>query len=586
MNIHKYHKFATSGILSPSFEVSISQSEAKQTEIAFQFLLEKVNANDKSYLLEQISKFEHHTIKYFCIIFNFFQNKANFHIFEDILALENSLSIRLLIPTPGLDPSTEVLLYQKISSFLMKKDTRSFEAINKLITKLYQLYKSPSNIGHMLKASQELKIPFWRASAGMIRFGNGKNTFWTQSTFTCNTPITSAKIARDKLLCSSVLERAGLPVAPKIPLQNDASIDAFINRYGFPLVVKPRSFDGGKLVYADIKTKAELYSHIKKIQRTTNAILLEKHIEGQDVRCQVINGKVVWSVLREPAYVIGDGTSTLGELIDNKYLQQKDKNRISHIRSLPDKQDIINHLQKHNLNLDSILTNNKKMKIISIANVSLGGSVRAINDIIHPDNKKLAEDTVELLGLDIAGVDILLKDPGRSWKEIGGVVCEINACPQFGIDSHKHLYSEYLNTCVPNNGEIPIFLVLGNEDTLSRMKRVQQKLDIELGLNVPLCSSLELSECDLATQLHQKLSNRRTDFILIHSDSTSYLNDTWGVARFDYILVDDIECSYDYNFQLIEDNNLTNKIINSSSNKVEFSSFIFDEIKSLNFNVR
>jgi cyanophycin synthetase len=67
----------------------------------------------------------------------------------------------------------------------------------------------------------------------------------------------------------------------------------------------------------------------------------------------------------------------------------------------------------------------------STANLSTGGTATDVTDIIHPDNREMAERAVRAIGLDVGGVDFLTKDITESYRAIGGGICEVNAAPGF-----------------------------------------------------------------------------------------------------------------------------------------------------------
>ncbi|HCR85087.1 MAG TPA: cyanophycin synthetase, partial [Alphaproteobacteria bacterium] len=102
---------------------------------------------------------------------------------------------------------------------------------------------------------------------------------------------------------------------------------------------------------------------------------------------------------------------------------------------------------------------------------------RSVTDIIHPDNITLAERSAQTIGLKVAGIDFITPDISRSWKEIGGGICEINASP--GLRPHwignpeRNVVTPIFNTIFPEgeNGRIPIALITGSngKTTTTRM---------------------------------------------------------------------------------------------------------------------
>jgi cyanophycin synthetase len=98
------------------------------------------------------------------------------------------------------------------------------------------------------------------------------------------------------------------------------------------------------------------------------------------------------------------------------------------------------------------------------ANFALGGTVIRVEEEIHPDNLDLCCRAMRLLRLDLAGLDLLMPDITRSWREVGGVICEINAQPFIGSVLSRNVYAEILQQLVPGTGRIPLVLFVGELD--------------------------------------------------------------------------------------------------------------------------
>ena len=91
------------------------------------------------------------------------------------------------------------------------------------------------------------------------------------------------------------------------------------------------------------------------------------------------------------------------------------------------------HITKDREKLDEDLTEKKDEKLFlrSTANLSTGGTSIDMTDVVHPDNRSMAERAVKAIGLDVGGVDFLTDDITRSHREIGGAIVEVNAAPGF-----------------------------------------------------------------------------------------------------------------------------------------------------------
>ena len=70
------------------------------------------------------------------------------------------------------------------------------------------------------------------------------------------------------------------------------------------------------------------------------------------------------------------------------------------------------------------------------ANLSTGGTSIDRTEELHPDNATACEMAAAVVGLDIAGVDVLSLDIAVPFRENGAAIVEVNAAP--GIRMHTH----------------------------------------------------------------------------------------------------------------------------------------------------
>jgi hypothetical protein len=139
-------------------------------------------------------------------------------------------------------------------------------------------------------------------------------------------------------------------------------------------------------------------------------------------------------------------------------------------------------LSKQSLDWDSIPAAEQFVSLRSTANVSAGGVTEEVPlSAVHQDNIAMAERAVAAIGLDIAAVDFITPDITRSWLEVGGAILEVNAQPQFGQDAADAIFSKFF----PEQGRIPIGLVLGRADETSWLRQVEAGLAAR-GLRVGL----------------------------------------------------------------------------------------------------
>ncbi|MBI5277970.1 MAG: cyanophycin synthetase [Burkholderiales bacterium] len=319
-----------------------------------------------------------------------------------------------------------------------------------------------SNMPRFLRAANRMSLPWDRLTSMTYSFGQGARTRWLDSSFTDATPHLSTRFARDKVECAHLMRRAGLP-APVHRLVPDA--EAAVRTaatFGYPVVVKPADLDGGVAVAADLRTEDEVRSAYAVARDKSKQVLVERHFEGRDYRLTVFQGKLLWAIERQPGSVTGDGVNTVEALVAivNQDPRRGDGKQ-SALKALALDAEADAMLEQHGLTRHSVPEAGRFVKLRRASNVALGGMPVAVMDQVHPDNAALAERAANLLRLDLAGVDLLIPDIGRSWLESGALICEVNAQPSLGQATAAHLYAPLLRRLVQGDGRIPIAVVVG-----------------------------------------------------------------------------------------------------------------------------
>ena len=141
-------------------------------------------------------------------------------------------------------------------------------------------------------------------------------------------------------------------------------------------------------------------------------------------------GALVAAAKRMPGHVVGDGRSTIEELVEEV---NKDPRRgVGHEKVLTRLE--FDHQADRLLDFKgydrkSVPAEGEIVFLRSTANLSTGGTAIDVTDIVHPDNRDMAERAIMALGLDVGGVDFITTDISKSYRETGGGICECNAAP-------------------------------------------------------------------------------------------------------------------------------------------------------------
>ncbi|MGC1516935.1 MAG: cyanophycin synthetase, partial [Maribacter sp.] len=268
-----------------------------------------------------------------------------------------------------------------------------------------------------------------------------------------------------------LLEQAEIEVPRGDIITKERSLKSACDYVGFPLVIKPIDGNHGSGITVDINTYEDALVAFKAAQNVSSRVIVEKFITGEDYRLLVINNKLVAAALRSPAHVIGNGKSTIDELIAEV---NKDPRRgYGHEKELT--MITVNDLTKTIIKdegyvLDSVLEKGEKLILKDTANLSTGGTAEDVTDIVHPANVSMAERISKLIDLDICGIDIMTTDISQPLSETGGAVLEVNAGPGFRmhlaptIGLPRNVAAPVVDKLFPKKGDtgtIPIVAITG-----------------------------------------------------------------------------------------------------------------------------
>ncbi len=276
-------------------------------------------------------------------------------------------------------------------------------------------------------------IPFIRLNKqSLVQLGYGKNQVRFRATMTDKTSSIAVDLASNKDETKRMLQDAAIPVAKGLCIVDPEEVDVSVDKIGFPLVFKPLDGNHGKGASINVKTIEEARSAFEHAKKYSRRIIVEKFIEGFDFRILVINHRFIAAALREPAHVLGDGISTIQQLID---IENCDPRRgYGHENVLTEisiDRETYEQLEKSNYSLDSVLKKDEKCYLKGTANLSTGGTSTDITDLVHPSNIIIFERISRVIGLDICGVDVVATNLNDPLEITGGVVLEVNAAPGF-----------------------------------------------------------------------------------------------------------------------------------------------------------
>ncbi|MBF9254732.1 cyanophycin synthetase [Pontibacter sp. 172403-2] len=360
------------------------------------------------------------------------------------------------------------------------------------VAKLHQIredeYFGPSTEAIVQEAVNR-NIPYIQnRQSGLIHLGYGIYQKHIQAAMTNKTSCFGVESAGDKNVTKRILEEAGIPVPRGLTVYNTRELEEAIEELGYPVVTKPLNGNQGKGASINIQNWKDATKGFAEAQRYSEAVIVEQFIKGFDYRLLVIDGKFIAAARRTPAMIVGDGKSTIRQLVNQV---NKDPRRgVGHEKALTHiKIDKISRgiLREKNLTLLSVLAAGEVLYLKKTANLSTGGTATDVTDLVHPYNVLMAERVAGIIGLDICGIDVMASDIAIPLPETRGAVIEVNAAP--GLRMHispteglaRNVAEPIINMLFPYGcpSRIPIIAVTGTNGKTTTARLISHILNFK-----------------------------------------------------------------------------------------------------------
>lgn len=350
---------------------------------------------------------------------------------------------------------------------------RPFDVLNEirqLRAQDQQIRLGPST-GSIVRAAQARGIPTRRLNDGsLVQLGWGSRQHRILAAETDRTSAIGESIAQDKELTKTLLKSVGVPVPEGHPAEDAEAAWSIACDIGLPVVVKPQYGNQGRGVAVNLTTREQVIAAYEAARAEGSSILVEKFAPGCDHRLLVIGSKVVAAARREPPCVIGDGKHTIEELVERVNVDpRRGEDHATSLSKLRLDAIGLAVLAEQGLTAASVPASGAVIVLRRNANLSTGGTATDVTDEVHPDVAARAVDAARIVGLDIAGVDVVCVDVSRPLEDQGGVIVEVNAAP--GLRMHlepsagkaRPVGEAIVGTMFPegDNGRVPVVAVSG-----------------------------------------------------------------------------------------------------------------------------
>lgn len=323
----------------------------------------------------------------------------------------------------------------------------------------------------IIREAQSRGIPWIRLNKySLCQLGYGANQQRIQATVASTTSSIAVELACDKEDTKHLLEQAEVPVAKGDIVRTEAGMRDAIDDIGYPVVLKPTDGNHGRGITTNINNWDDAVIALEAAKQVSRRVIVEKYVTGEDYRLLVIDYKLVAAAKRTPAHVVGDGTSTIQQLIDT--INEDPRRGYGHEKVLTAiKVDGMTEgiLKQDGITLETVLEKGQMQKLKDTANLSTGGTAEDVLDLVHPYNVFMAERIARIIGLDICGIDIMTSDISIPLPETGGAVLEVNAGPGFRMHLAptsglpRNVAAPVVDMLYPHgkNSRIPIVAVSG-----------------------------------------------------------------------------------------------------------------------------
>ena len=345
-------------------------------------------------------------------------------------------------------------------------------AIEKLRELADKLCLGPST-NSIVEGAVERGIPFIRLNEGnLVQLGYGarQRRIWTAETD--STSAIAESISRDKDLTKTLLTSCGVPVPEGRIVASPEDAWEAAEDIGLPVAVKPTDANHARGVSLELTLREQVEAAYHVALAEGSEVMVERYVPGVEHRLLVVGNRLVAATRGETASVVGDGKSTIVELIDSQINSDPrcGEDEFSPIEPVHVEREpaVLLELQRQGFAPDSVPSVGKKVLIIRYGNLA-----DDVTDEVHPDVAEAATLAARVVGLDIAGIDIVAEDISRPLEEQRGAIVEVNAGP--GLLMHlkpakgkpRPVGQAIVDSLFPagDKGRIPIVGIAGSKGT-------------------------------------------------------------------------------------------------------------------------
>ncbi|MCX8087585.1 MAG: cyanophycin synthetase [Rhodocyclaceae bacterium] len=377
------------------------------------------------------------------------------------------------------------------------------------------------------------RIPHIRLNEGnlvQLGYGSKSRRIWTAETD--RTSAIAESIASDKDLTKTLLAACGIPVPEGRMVDSPADAWEAAQEIGLPVAVKPCDANHGRGVSLDLRERGEIEAAFAVAEREGSGVMVERYVRGEEHRLLVVADRMIAACKGESIYITGDGQQTVKQLIES---QLNTDPRRGEEEEFPletidfDKDALVQlNLRRQGFGGDDVPAEGQKLLVQRTGTYAID-----VTDAVHPETARLACLAAKVVGLDIAGIDLVCEDISQPLAAQQGAIVEVNAGPSLlmhlkpAIGQPRPVGEAIVAHLFPagDDGRIPVVGITGSRDTTAVAQIVARLLQLS-GLRTGLaCAAglflegrcVEAGDCTTWEAGQRLLKNRNVDAAVIEN---------------------------------------------------------------------
>jgi cyanophycin synthetase len=406
----------------------------------------------------------------------------------------------------------------------------------------------------IVAAAEKRGIPARRLNAGslvQLGWGTRQRRIWTAETD--RTSAIAESIAQDKELTKTLLRAGGVPVPEGRSAVNADDAWEAAQEVGLPVVVKPRDANHGRGVFTNLTSADEVRRAFELAAREGTGVIVERFAPGAEHRLLVVGDRLIAAARGEAAYVTGDGRSTIRQLVDEQLNSDPRRGDDETFPLSPIVFDDVTLMQveRQGYTPDSIPPHGAVILMQRNDNLSTD-----VTDRVHTTTVAHAVQAAKIVGLDVAGLDLVVEDISRALEEQGGVVVEVNAGPGLlmhlkpSIGEPRPVGEAIIDSLFPpgQNGRIPLVCVTGTNGKTTVVRLIAHLLQQRGDVVGTACSdgiqvagrTIERGDCSGPRSARKVLLNPYVEAAVLEAGRGGILREGLGFDRCEVAVVTNI----------------------------------------------